>query len=131
MDPSTLPPSKRSKMDDGSDKWKRKTISIEQKAATLEAIESGVKKKKVAEDLGTALSTLSTILSSKQAVTSAVARGIKGDTKKLRAPALEAVEKLLVEEVERRRTLQNPEILGSIPATVRTDLHESHLSAVE
>lgn len=78
-------------MDD--DKRKHKTISMEQKAAMLKAVESCVKKKKVAEDFGIALSMLSTILSSKQAITSAVARGVKGDTKKLRAPAFEAVEK--------------------------------------
>lgn len=78
-------------MDDA--KRKRKTISIEQKAAMLKAAESGVKKKKVAEDFGIALSTLSTILSSKAAVAGAVARGVKGDRKKLRAPAFEAVEK--------------------------------------
>lgn len=59
----------------------------------LKAAESGVKKKKVAEDFGIALSTLSTILSSKAAVAGAVARGVKGDRKKLRAPAFEAVEK--------------------------------------
>ncbi|KAH7981695.1 hypothetical protein HPB52_000720 [Rhipicephalus sanguineus] len=37
-------------------KRKRKTITIEQKAAMLKAVESGVKKKKVAQDFGVALS---------------------------------------------------------------------------
>ncbi|KAH7982482.1 hypothetical protein HPB52_005278 [Rhipicephalus sanguineus] len=41
-------------MDDGNGKRKRKTITIEQKAAMLKAVESGVKKKKVAEDFGVA-----------------------------------------------------------------------------
>ncbi|KAH7968542.1 hypothetical protein HPB52_009554 [Rhipicephalus sanguineus] len=41
-------------MDDGNGKRKRKTITIEQKAAMLKAIESGVKKKKVAQDFGVA-----------------------------------------------------------------------------
>ncbi|KAH7949496.1 hypothetical protein HPB49_011467 [Dermacentor silvarum] len=59
----------------------------------LKAVESGVKKKKVAEDFGVSLSTLSTILSKREAITGAVARGVKGDRMKLRAPAFEAVEK--------------------------------------
>lgn len=78
-------------MDNG--KRKRKTITIEQKSAMLKAVESGVKKKKVAEDFGVSLSTLSTILSKREAITGAVARGVKGDRMKLRAPAFEAVEK--------------------------------------
>ncbi|KAH7969983.1 hypothetical protein HPB52_023615 [Rhipicephalus sanguineus] len=41
-------------MDDGNGKRKRKTITIEQKAAMLKAVESGVKKKKVAQDFGVA-----------------------------------------------------------------------------
>ncbi|KAH7935345.1 hypothetical protein HPB52_006462 [Rhipicephalus sanguineus] len=45
-------------MDDGNGKRKRKTITIEQKAAMLKAVESGFKKKKVAEDFGVALSTV-------------------------------------------------------------------------
>ncbi|XP_037568125.1 tigger transposable element-derived protein 6-like [Dermacentor silvarum] len=78
-------------MDNG--KRKRKTITIEQKSAMLKAVESGVKKKKVGEDFGVSLSTLSTILSKREAITGAVARGVKGDRMKLRAPAFEAVEK--------------------------------------
>nr|XP_037276006.1 tigger transposable element-derived protein 6-like [Rhipicephalus microplus] len=78
-------------MDNG--KRKCKIITIEQKSAMLRAVESGVKKKKVAEDFGVSLSTLSTILSKREAIADAVARGVKGDRMKLRAPAFEAVEK--------------------------------------
>ncbi|KAH7972455.1 hypothetical protein HPB52_012443 [Rhipicephalus sanguineus] len=45
-------------MDDGNGKRERKTITIKQEAAMLKAVESGVKKKKVAEDFGVALSTV-------------------------------------------------------------------------
>ncbi|KAH7957216.1 hypothetical protein HPB52_016176 [Rhipicephalus sanguineus] len=41
-------------MDDGNGKRKRKTITIEQKAAMLKVVKSGVKKKKVAQDFGVA-----------------------------------------------------------------------------
>lgn len=63
--------------------------------AMLKAVESGKKKKKVAGDFGIALTTLCTILSSKEAVVGAVARGDKSDRKKLRAPAFEAVQKVV------------------------------------
>lgn len=71
-------------MDQESGKRKRKTISLEQKAAIIKAVESGTKKSRVAQDFGIALSTLSTILASREAVTSAVTSGKKGSRKKLR-----------------------------------------------
>ncbi|KAH7946574.1 hypothetical protein HPB52_001504 [Rhipicephalus sanguineus] len=51
-------------MDEGSGKRKRKTISVEQKAAIVKAVESGTKKSRIAQDFGIAVSTLSTILTS-------------------------------------------------------------------
>ncbi|KAH7962153.1 hypothetical protein HPB52_014655 [Rhipicephalus sanguineus] len=61
-------------MDDGNGKRKRKTITIEQKAAMLKAVESGVKKKKVAEDFGVALSTVPQAY-----IGAAASEGVAGD----------------------------------------------------
>ncbi|KAH9362683.1 hypothetical protein HPB48_001220 [Haemaphysalis longicornis] len=58
-------------------KRKRKVIALDQKAAIIRAVAAGTKKTQVAKDFGIAPSTLSTILGSKEAITGAVARGVK------------------------------------------------------
>ncbi|KAH7940888.1 hypothetical protein HPB49_007574 [Dermacentor silvarum] len=86
-------------MTDGSScsKRKRKVIALDLKAAIIRAVSSGTKKMQVAKDFGIAPSTLSiyTILSSKEVIIGAVARGVKGTRKKLRSPSFEAVEEAL------------------------------------
>ncbi|KAH7970131.1 hypothetical protein HPB49_000049 [Dermacentor silvarum] len=84
-------------MTDGSScsKRKRKAIALDGKAAIIKAVASGTKKTQVAKNFGIAPSPLSTILSHKEVITGAVARGVKGTRKKLRSPAFEAVEEAL------------------------------------
>lgn len=72
---------------------KRKRITLDQKAAMIRAVESGTKKGNVARDFGVSTSTLSTILSKQESIIDAVARGVKGSAKRMRAPAFEAVER--------------------------------------
>ncbi|KAH7979928.1 hypothetical protein HPB49_012046 [Dermacentor silvarum] len=76
-------------MTDGSScsKRKRKVIALDQNAAIIGAVASGTKKMQVANDFGIAPSPLSTILSNKEVITGAVARGVKGTRKKLRSPS--------------------------------------------
>ncbi|KAH7952698.1 hypothetical protein HPB49_000426 [Dermacentor silvarum] len=76
-------------------KRKRKVIALDQKAAIIRAVASGTKKTQVAKNFGIAPSPLSTILSSKEVIIGAVARGVKGTRKKLRSPDFEAVEEAL------------------------------------
>ncbi|KAH8031192.1 hypothetical protein HPB51_013649 [Rhipicephalus microplus] len=72
---------------------KRKRITLDQKAAMIRAVELGTKKGNVARDFGVSTSTLSTILSKQESIIDAVARGVKGSAKRIRAPAFEAVER--------------------------------------
>ncbi|KAH8042084.1 hypothetical protein HPB51_021168 [Rhipicephalus microplus] len=72
---------------------KRKRITLDQKAAMIRAVELGTKKGNVARDFGVSTSTLSTILSKQESIIDAVARGVKGSAKRMRAPAFEAVER--------------------------------------
>ncbi|KAH8031780.1 hypothetical protein HPB51_020851 [Rhipicephalus microplus] len=72
---------------------KRKRITLDQKAAMIKAIESGTKKGNVARDFGVSTSTLSTILSKQESIIDAVACGVKGSAKRMRALAFEAAER--------------------------------------
>ncbi|KAH7969028.1 hypothetical protein HPB52_013700 [Rhipicephalus sanguineus] len=65
-------------MDDGNGKRKRKTITIEQKAAMLKAVESGVKKKKVAQDFGVALNNKEAVTGARR-IGAAANEGAAGD----------------------------------------------------
>ncbi|KAH7942069.1 hypothetical protein HPB49_020171 [Dermacentor silvarum] len=76
-------------------KRKRKVIALDQKAAIIRAVAPGTKKTQVAKNFGIAPRPLCTILSSKEVITGAVARGVKGTRKKLRSPAIEGVEEAL------------------------------------
>ncbi|KAH8025878.1 hypothetical protein HPB51_013583 [Rhipicephalus microplus] len=74
---------------------KRKRITLDQKAAMIRAVESGTKKGNVARGFYVSTSTLSTILSKQKSIIDAIARGVKGSAKRMRAPVFEAVEKAI------------------------------------
>lgn len=72
---------------------KRKTLTLEDKVAVLDAVAAGEKKKDVAARFGIPASSLSTILNAKDSIRSAVEAGTSGKKKKLKQSTYADVDK--------------------------------------
>lgn len=74
---------------------KRKPLSIETKLAILQAVDSGRKKKDIAEQFGIPASTLSTVISLRGKIEDSATASVKQDRKRFRAPTFPDVEEAL------------------------------------
>lgn len=92
---------------------KRKFLSLDVKAQIINEAESGRKKGDIAADFGISNSTLSTILKSKDAITSALSSGTSAKRKKLTQAAHEDLEKALLKWFVDMRAKKMP-ISGSV-----------------
>ncbi|KAH8021134.1 hypothetical protein HPB51_012529 [Rhipicephalus microplus] len=72
---------------------KRKCKTLDQKVAMIKAVKARTEKSKVAGDFDVSTSTLSTILSKQKSIIDTIARRVKGNVKRMKTAAFEAVER--------------------------------------